>query len=215
MSYQYILFDLDGTLCDPGPSITNSLDYALTKMGIDEPDKASLRRFVGPPLAQSFKDFYGFDDASAAEVIGIYREHFRVEGIRQYVPYPGMVELLDALKTQGKILAVATSKIDEFAQQILAQTGLTNYFVVVVGTHLGNILGKGATISEALEWLGNPPKSKAIMVGDREHDVIGAKENGIDSVGVLFGYGSREELEASGATYVAEDVGKVAELLSA
>ncbi len=203
--YRYLLFDLDGTLTDPGLGITNSVMHALRRFNIRVDDRASLYRFIGPPLRDSFERFYGFSPAQSERAVGYYREYFRETGIFENKVYDGIPELLTALKEKGKILAVATSKPEEFAVRILRHFGMYDCFDLVAGATMDDTRNKKSdVIRYALEKLGVSDNSEAVMIGDREYDIIGAKENGLDSIGVLFGYGSRDELEQAGAVYIAE-----------
>ena len=205
--YQTILFDLDGTLTDPGLGITNSVMYALKKWGIEAPDRASLYRFIGPPLQDSFREYYGFSQEDALRAVDVYREYFREKGLYENEVYPGVEKLLQVLKEQGKTLVLATSKPEEFAVRILRHFGLDRYFTVMAGATMDPSRSKkGDVIAYALRESGVTELSKAVMIGDREHDIFGAKQNGLDSIGVLFGYGDREELEKAGATYIAATV---------
>lgn len=212
--YQTILFDLDGTLTDSGIGITNSVMYALEKFGIHVSDQAELYSFIGPPLVESFERYYGFDHQQAEQAVSYYREYFSRKGIYENRPYDGIKELLADLKDSGKVLLVATSKLEKFAGEVLMYFGLYDYFDAVAGSSLdGTRIKKGEIITYALDNAGAAGRESAIMVGDREHDILGAKEAGIDSLGVLYGYGSREELAMAGADFLAEDVGSVAEIL--
>jgi len=205
--YNTILFDLDGTLTDPGLGITNSAAYALKKHGIEVTDRTVLYPFIGPPLLDSFQRFYGFSEEQSEQAVADYREYFREKGLFENEVYSGVEELLQRLKESGKRLIIATSKPEEFAVKILKHFGLASYFDYIVGATMDSSRSKkGDVIAYALEVCGITDKTDVVMVGDREHDVLGAKENGLDSVGVLYGYGSREELEKAGATCVAETV---------
>ncbi|MBQ6876302.1 MAG: HAD family hydrolase [Lachnospiraceae bacterium] len=205
--YNTILFDLDGTLTDPGLGITNSAAYALKKHGIEVADRTVLYPFIGPPLLDSFQRFYGFSEEQSEQAVADYREYFREKGLFENEVYSGVEELLQRLKESGKRLIIATSKPEEFAVKILKHFGLASYFDYIVGATMDSSRSKkGDVIAYALEVCGITDKTDVVMVGDREHDVLGAKENGLDSVGVLYGYGSREELEKAGATCVAETV---------
>ena len=205
--YNTILFDLDGTLTDPGLGITNSAAYALKKHGIEVADRTVLYPFIGPPLLDSFQRFYGFSEDQSEQAVADYREYFREKGLFENEVYSGVEELLQHLKESGKRLIIATSKPEEFAVKILKHFGLASYFDYIVGATMDSSRSKkGDVIAYALEVCGITDKTDVVMVGDREHDVLGAKENGLDSVGVLYGYGSREELEKAGATCVAETV---------
>lgn len=212
--FQAVLFDLDGTLTDPGIGITNSVMYALEKYGIHVSDRTKLYSFIGPPLTESFERFYGFDHVQAVEAVDFYREYFREKGIFENQPYDGIQKLLSRLQTAGKRLLVATSKPEDFAKEILQHFGLYEYFEFVAGSNLdGSRTGKSEVISYALQAAGIAVSDSVIMVGDREHDVLGAKATGIVSLGVLYGYGTREELLSAGADHLAEDVEDVEKIL--
>ena len=205
--YNTILFDLDGTLTDPGLGITNSAAYALKKHGIEVADRTALYPFIGPPLMDSFQRFYGFSAERSEQAVADYREYFREKGLFENEVYEGVEELLKHLKASGKRLIIATSKPEEFAVRILEHFHLAKYFDHIVGATMDSSRSKkGDVIAYALEVCGITDKTDVVMVGDREHDVLGAKENGLDSIGVLYGYGSCEELEKAGATYVVETV---------
>lgn len=205
--YDFVLFDLDGTLTDPGTGITNSVAYALAKYGIHIDDKTSLYKFIGPPLIDSFMKYYGFSHAQAVEAVEFYREYYTATGMFENSVYQGIPELLASLKNAGKNIMVATSKPEIFAEKIMKYFGLDVYFTYIAGANMDETRTyKDEIIDYALKKVGADDCSKIIMIGDREYDVIGAKKFGIDSIGVLFGYGSREELEKAGATYIAETV---------
>ena len=214
MMYQTILFDLDGTLTDPGLGITNSVMYALKKWGIEVTDRSSLYRFIGPPLQASFMQYYGFSQEDAEKSVAYYREYFREKGLYENEVYPGAEKLLAELKAAGKKIALATSKPEEFAVRILKHFQLDGYFDVIAGATMDSSRSKKAdVIAYCLDQLGEADLSQVVMVGDREHDIIGAKTVGVDSIGVLVGYGSREELETAGAAYIAETLDDVAALV--
>ncbi len=213
-NYEYILFDLDGTLTDPAVGITKSVAYALEKFGIEVSDITQLNHFIGPPLLDSFMEYYGFDKEKAQTAIDYYRERFRVKGLYENVVYDGVPEMLRALKNSGKKLILATSKPEPFAKEILRHFGLEEFFVYAAGSNFdGTRTAKAEVIEYALEAAGVTDKSAAIMVGDRKHDIIGANKTELDSIGVLYGYGSREELEAAGATYITETVEDLTKLI--
>ena len=202
--YDTVLFDLDGTLTDPGIGITNSVIYALAKLGIAVEDRSVLYKFIGPPLHQSFMDFYGFNREKAEAAVAYYREYYREKGIFENKVYEGIVDLLECLRREGKILLIATSKPELFARQIAEHFGLAEYFDIIAGSDFEGVRDtKGKVIAYALEQCRNRTRS-AVMVGDRFHDIEGAKENNMDSIGVLFGYGTKEELEQAGADHIAE-----------
>jgi phosphoglycolate phosphatase len=201
-----ILFDLDGTLTDSSLGITNSVIYALKALGIEPPERKELYKFIGPPLGESFKTFYGFNDEEAAEAIKIYREYFADKGLYENELYPHIPEMLDLLRQQGNTLLVATSKPEVFARRIIDHFGLSEYFSSVTGADLGETRGEKANIIKlALSGSGLNPDG-AVMVGDRKHDIIGAKKCGLLSVGVLYGFGSLNELTEAGADSIAKTV---------
>lgn len=212
--YNYVLFDLDGTLTDPGEGITNSVAYALKKYGINVDDKTQLYSFIGPPLHESFEKYYGFSKEESLKAVDCYREYYRDKGIFENSVYDGVVSLLKMLSDNGKKIILATSKPEVFAKRILEHFSLNGYFEFAAGANLdGTRTNKADVIEYALESCGITDKDSVVMVGDREHDIIGANKNGIDSIGVLFGYGSREELENAGATYIAETVEEIAKFI--
>lgn len=208
--YDTILFDLDGTLTDPGIGITNSVAYALEKYGIRTADRSCLYPFIGPPLQDSFEQFYHFSSADAKQAVAYYREYYEEKGIYENLLYDGMAGLLADLSAAGKTLLVATSKPERFAVQILEYFDIRTYFTFVAGAHMdGRRTKKYEVIVYALEEAGIEDLSGAIMVGDREYDIAGAKQAGIASVGVLFGYGSRQELERVGADYIVSNLEEI------
>lgn len=211
--YRTLLFDLDGTLTDPGEGITASVAYALACFGITPPPREQLYPFIGPPLHESFQRFYGFTEAQSFEAVERYRDYYRERGIWQNLLYPGIETLLPALREAGCTLVLATSKPEVFAQQILEHFRIAPYFSFVAGSNLdGSRTKKGEVIAYALARSGAQPE-KSLMIGDREHDVLGAREQGLPCVGVLYGYGSCDELTAAGAWRLAESVADLGELL--
>ena len=213
--YDIILFDLDGTLTDPGIGITNSVAHALAHWNIEVKDRAELYKFIGPPLSDSFMRYYGFSEEDAIHAIAVYREYFSVKGLYENEVYPGIPELLSALKAAGKTVVLATSKPEGFAVEILRHFGLYDYFDIIAGASMDESRNKKAdVIAYAISQMKNPDLSRMIMIGDREHDILGAKQIGIDSIGVLYGYGDRDEHEKAGATYIAEKVEDILPLLA-
>lgn len=212
-NYKYILFDLDGTITDPAIGITNSVIHALKKYGITVSDRRELYKFIGPPLWDSFEKYYGFSRAEAENAVGYYREYYRDKGIFENYVYAGFEDLLIRLKANDRELIVATSKPEVYAKQILEHFDVAKYFTYIAGSNFdGSRTKKDEVIKYVLEACNISDTTKVIMVGDREHDVIGANKLGIDSIGALFGYGSRDELEDAGATYIAatvEDIGRI------
>lgn len=202
---KYILFDLDGTLTDPGIGITNSVMYALKKFNIEVADRTQLYKFIGPPLLYSFQTYYGFSETDSALAVQYYREYFKDRGLYENEVYDGIPELLGKLKERGYKLVLATSKPEVYAVEILKHFGLYDYFDFAAGATMDSTRSKKAdVIAYALDSCGIKDLSTAIMIGDREHDILGAKQTGLASIGVLYGYGNREEFEAAGATYIAE-----------
>lgn len=210
----HLLFDLDGTLTNPKEGITKCVQYALHAFGIEEPDLEKLVPFIGPPLRQSFMEFYGFSEEDAIKAVDSYRERFSTIGLFENFPYPGIAAMLQKLQAQGKILAVASSKPTVFVHQILEKFALAQYFTVIEGSNMdGSRVDKKEVIAEVLQQLGNPPADQLLMIGDRKFDVIGAREMGFACVGVRFGFAAPGELEDSGAIYVAETVQELQEYL--
>ena len=212
--YNTIFFDLDGTLTDPGIGITNSVAYALEKWNIKVSDRSELYKFIGPPLIDSFGKYYGFSEEECRQAVVYYREYFSTKGLYENEVYEGVVQLLTKLKEAGKKLVVATSKPDKFAVTILKHFDLYKYFDFVAGASMDETrTKKDEVIAYALESLGIDDVSAVVMVGDREHDVLGAKVFGMDAIGVLYGYGDMEELTKAGATYIVENVEEILKLV--
>lgn len=206
MIYDTILFDVDGTLCDPGKSMIECARYALSQFGIQEANEEKLRRLIGPPLEHAFRDYYGFDEASASQAVVYFREMMQREGIQLYEAYPGIAETLRELKDSGKRLAVVTSKIDRIARETLRKTGLIGYFEVISAQQPNVVVDKEVILAKALSDLGIVDVSSVVMVGDRKHDIEAAKAYKVDSIGVLWGYGDFEELQNEGADCIVSDV---------
>lgn len=210
----YILFDLDGTLTDPGEGITNSVAYALDKYGITVEDKTTLNTFIGPPLHESFQKYFRFSILQSFDAVTKYREYYHDRGIFENRLYDGIIDLLAHLKAEGRCIIMATSKPTVFAERIADHFDFRKYFDIIVGSELnGKRIDKAEVIKEALRQAGDPDPEKCIMIGDRLHDVIGAKKTSLRSIGVLYGYGSREELTEAGADYIAPDVSSLRDLL--
>jgi phosphoglycolate phosphatase len=211
--YQHLLFDLDGTLTDSGPGIMNSAAYALNKWGIELSDPSDLRKFIGPPLTESFMRFAGMSESDAKQAVTDYREYFVPRGMFENEVYSGIPEMLAGLKAIGKHLIIATSKPEKFAIQILEHFDLLRYFDHVYGATMDSSRSKkGDIIAYALKE-GKISPDDALMIGDRHHDIDGAHENGLAAVGVLYGYGDREEHEKAGAEFVVATVQELKELL--
>lgn len=202
--YDLVLFDLDGTLTQSEFGIFSSVQYALEKFGIHETDPKNLRRFIGPPLYVSFSEFYGLTGDDGELAVKYYREVYEKDGYKEAPVYDGIKDTLQALKAKGKRLMVVTSKPQEMADRVVENVGVAEFFDAVVGPGREMLSpSKTDLINKALKIAGSDGKD-AVMVGDRKFDIEGANGAGIDSVGVLYGYGSREELETSGSTYIAD-----------
>jgi phosphoglycolate phosphatase len=209
-----VFFDLDGTLTDPKPGIVRSIQYALDRLGRPVPDEAALLWCIGPPLRSSFVELLG-GEAEADRAVGLYRERFGAVGLFENQVYPGIRSLLESLEGRGWALHVATSKPHVYARQIVEHFELMPYFGEVFGSELsGQRADKSELLAHALRETGASP-SRSVMIGDRSHDMIGAAKNGVGSIGVLYGYGSREELIRAGARTIVERVDDVSEVLAA
>ncbi len=214
MRYTYILFDLDGTLTDSGPGIMNGFEYTIKKMGGTVGDRAQLRKFVGPPLEESFGKILGYSPEDTEKAITIYREYyFQMGGVLENEVYPGVVKLLDDLKEMRVSMSLATSKFVKGTMIVLDHFGLTKYFDVVGCGNDGNLKTKKDIIRYVINDLKITDLSTVLMVGDRHYDIDAAKEVGIDSVGVLYGYGSEEEFKKAAATYIVAAPGDIINLL--
>ena len=205
MSFKYILFDLDGTLSDSASGITRSVAYALERFGIREKAE-DLGYFVGPPLIDAFREKYNMTAEQADDAVKFFRERFSLKGILENEPYDGVKELLEKLYNAGKKIILATSKPEKFAREIIERYGFTKYFTFVGGACMDEKtrMHKDEVIAYCLGQCGIKDASDFIMVGDRSHDVEGAKKFGIPTAGVLYGYGSKDELINAGACEVFE-----------
>lgn len=212
--YDVILFDLDGTLTDPKEGIVNSIVHALNYFGIKDYDREQLTKFIGPPLKDSFMEYYHFDEELAISAIEKYREYFATKGIFENNVYPMIPELLKDLSSQGKKLVLATSKPTDFAQRILEHFHLNQYFAFTGGSNLdGSRTKKSEVIAYALQASQVRSQANAVMIGDRKFDIIGAREVGIDSVGVLYGYGTYQELIKENPTHLAHSMDDLRKIL--
>ena len=200
---QYYLFDLDGTLVDPGVGITSGVQYALKHFGIEVEDRRQLYPFIGPPLLDSFMNFFNLNETQAHEAVDYYREYYGATGLFENTVYPGIKTVLDQLKSQGKMIALATSKPEAFAEQILVHYQLTDYFDYIGGATFDGVRShKLDVIRYVLQALGNPTSDQVVMVGDRKFDVLSGNQLSLTTVGVLYGYGSQAELQAAKADYI-------------
>ncbi len=207
--YDTVLFDLDGTLIDSSQGIVNSFIYALEKYGAPIKERNFYLRFIGPPLLTSFASL-GYNNEESEKLISLYREYYVERGMMEITLYPGMAELLQRLKSHGKRLAIATSKPERFAIPIIDSLNLSDCFDFIGGAYSDAYRSeKEEVIEYTLQSLSISDHSSVVMVGDKSFDIFGAKQNGIDSIGVLFGFGTREELSAAGATFIAETVDEI------
>ncbi|MBR3833081.1 MAG: HAD-IA family hydrolase [Lachnospiraceae bacterium] len=208
--YKYILFDLDGTITEPFLGISNGIKYALNKFDIKMEDNETLRKFIGPPLRDSFREYCGFTNMQAEDATKYYREYYSVKGLEENEIMPGMDDVIKQLYDEGYKLYLATSKPEKFAKIILENLGLLEYFDIVAGASFDGTREKK---EQVIEYLLEQIKEKyddfsieqAIMVGDRHFDIHGAKYFNMDSIGVTFGYGDYDELKNAGASYVVEE----------
>lgn len=213
--YKYILFDLDGTLLDTFEGVSRSVEHTMEHFGLPVPNEKEMRRYLGPPLIESFQKLAGMSEADAETAVKVFRERYKRLGIYEYGFFEDIGCALDELREMGCTLAVATSKLETVAKIMLEHAGLTDKFAFIGGAvDEPDRRQKSQVVAYVLEKLGNPDKAEVLMVGDRDNDVLGAKANGIACCGVLCGYGSREELEAAGAEYVIEKAENVKNVLN-
>ena len=212
MKQKHILFDLDGTLTDPMMGITKSVRYALNYYGIEVNNLNDLLPFIGPPLRDSFQEYYGFDEAKANEAVEKYREYYKNDGIFDNKVYEGIEECLKALKKEDKILVLATSKPEVFAKKIMDHFNLSKYFDFIGGSELNGRSKKGEVIEYVLKSMQINP-GDAIMVGDRMHDIIGAHEHNLPCIAVEYGYGNIQEFKQYHADYIVKTVNELQKLL--
>lgn len=209
-----ILFDLDGTLTDSKKGITKAVRYALNKFQIEVSDLSSLEKFIGPPLAESFVNFYGFSERDSHLAVKYYREYFSETGLFENEVFEGVYDLLKKLQSRNIRMAIATAKPTVFAEQILDYFQLRDFFEFVAGSNLdGSRVQKVDVIKFALDNLPQSKEGKTIMIGDRKHDISGAKALGLPSIAVLYGYGSSEELKEAGADFLVANVEELSDLL--
>ena len=208
--YQYIIFDLDGTLIKSEEGLFDSITYALEKSGVDPGDRKDMKRMIGPVLWESFQKFYNMSAEEADRANAYFVEAYDKEGLYNASVYEGVEQMLETLRNAGRILLVVTAKPRDMAERVLNHTGIDRYFQAVIGPARGNKkTDKGSLLKEALSFLAKTgtdhfKKEQAVMVGDRMFDMQGAVETGIRSIGVLYGYGDRQELIDAGATLLAD-----------
>ncbi len=214
MEFQTILWDLDGTLTDPAQGLTNSIRYAMEQMGREPWSYDDLLHFIGPPLLDSCRDFLGMNPQEAQEMVRQFRVYFEDKGWRENRLFPHVAELLAQLKAKGATLILATSKPEPFAVRILEHFEIAQYFTVMAGSAMDETrTQKSEVIAYALAQLPHFDPEKTVMIGDRKHDIIGGKAHGLHTIGVLFGYGDRPELETAGADFVAETMAELGAVL--
>lgn len=207
-----IFFDLDGTLTDSGEGIINCAAFALETLGLDVPDRVTMRCFVGPPLRDTFMKF-GVPEDQTEEAIRIYRSRYLPIGKYENKPYPGVIELLERLRAEGHHLYVATSKPESTAMDVMNHFDIAKYFTLICGATMdGSREEKSQVIAYLLSLIDSP--SQAIMVGDTAFDVTGAAAHGIPTIGVSWGYGSVKDMERSGAIGIAHTMDELYEMLT-
>ena len=218
--YQYLLFDLDGTLTDSAEGIIKCVQYAAEKMGAEYKDAKELRVFVGPPLSESFQKVYGFSKDESQQAIAYYRERFKPIGMFENAVYDGIPELLRKMKENGKVNLIASSKPEEFVKTILEHFDIAKYFDIIVGASMDESRNtKEAVIEEALFQLkstdqyGQYGDDKCVMIGDRKYDIQGAKYFGLRNIGVSYGFAPEGELEEAGADVIVDTVAELTETL--
>ncbi|MBN1067292.1 HAD hydrolase-like protein [Clostridium sp. ZS1] len=212
--YDYIFMDLDGTITDPMIGITKSIQYSLKHFGINVEDINTLTKFIGPPLKDTFRLDYGFNEEETVIAMEKFRERFASIGLFENNVYEGMEDFLKLLKDSGKTLMVATSKPKFFAEQILDHFGLAKYFTFIGGSNMDETRSKKSEVIDYVLSENNiTDLSSVVMIGDRKHDIMGAKEFDIDSIGVLYGYGNYDELKKADANYIVKDLNELLNIL--
>ncbi len=212
--FDILLFDLDGTLTNSGEGIARGVDIALRSIGIEEKDFGKHLRFIGPPIAESFNRFYGLEGEVLENAVTAFRAYYNKTGLFVNFPYEGIEDVLKELKENGKVLCLATSKPEDLALRVLERFDLVKYFDIICGSDFSvNRDSKTLVVEEVLKTLNVLDKSKVLMIGDRLHDIEGAKNNGIKCLGVLYGFGSQEEFEEYQADYIIENVKDLLQLI--
>lgn len=212
--YQYIMFDLDGTIVESDRGVISSVLFALKELGISVEENQDMKKFLGPPLFYSFTTFLGLDEETTEKAISLYRKHYEREGHLDSPVYEGVEETLKALKEMGKTLLVVTSKPLNMAGKIIRNVGLEEYFVDIIGpTPEEKTIEKDEMIRRAFKKHKITSGKEAVMIGDRQFDIWAAKKNQVDCIAVLYGYGSREEFEREGADYIVKHCEDVLEII--
>ena len=212
--YDYVIFDFDGTVTDTGEGILKSLQYSFEQIGDPVPDLSDLKKFIGPPIHYSFVTFYGVKEEDVPKYIEKYRERYRKIGIYECCLYDGMLDTLKTLRENGIKIGIASSKPVSLIYDVMNYLKITELFDAVVGTQFddSNHSGKKDLVLQSIEKLGATDKSRVLMVGDRYFDIDGANGAGVDSCGVLFGYGNEQEFKEHGATYIVGSAGEIVKL---
>lgn len=213
--YDYVIFDFDGTVTDTGEGILKSLQYSFEANGRDVPSLDDLKKFIGPPIHYSFVNFYDVSEDEVEKYIAAYRKRYREKGIFECYVYDGMRETIEALRQSGVKIGIASSKPIKLIYDVMEHLKLTELFDAVSGTQFddSNHCGKTDLVLDSMSKLGATEKSKVLMVGDRYFDIDGAKGAGVDSCGVLFGYGDEKEFKEHGATYIVQSAPQIAEIV--
>lgn len=213
--YDYVIFDFDGTVTDTGEGILKSLQYSFEQMGDPVPDLSDLKKFIGPPIHYSFVTFYGVKEEDVGKYIEKYRERYRKIGIYECCLYDGMLDTLKTLRKNGVKIGIASSKPVSLIYDVMNYLKITELFDAVVGTRFddSNHSGKKDLVMQSMAELGATDKSRVLMVGDRYFDIDGAKGAGVDSCGVLFGYGNEQEFKEHGATYIVASAQEIVKLV--
>lgn len=218
--YQYLLFDLDGTLTDSAEGIIKCVQYAAEKMGAEQKSEEELKVFIGPPLSESFPKVYGFSEEETGQAIAYYRERFKPIGMFENSVYPGIPELLASMKKHGKMNLIASSKPEEFVKTILEHFDIAKYFDIIVGASMDESRNtKEAVIEEVLlqlkntDCVGQYSQDKCVMIGDRKYDIYGAKYFGLRNIGVSYGFAPEGELEEAGADVIVDSVEELTQML--
>ncbi len=214
IKFNTVLFDLDGTLTNSLPGIFSCVKYALNRLGKEIPDDTALKSFLGPPLFYSFRTVCGLSEKDSDTAVKLYRERYTDVMLSENSLFEGVADMLKRLSDAGVLIAMATSKPQQYAEKIADGLGISRYFAVISGASPDDKeCGKAYLIQKALEMLGVSDKQSAVMVGDRKYDIQGAKAVGIRSIGALYGYGTEEELLNAGADFLAETPVAVADII--
>lgn len=213
--YDYVIFDFDGTVVDTGEGILKSLQYSFKEMGRDIPALDDLKKFIGPPIHYSYTTYYGVSEEEVGMYIKKYRERYRAKGIYECALYKGFPEVIDSLHKMDIKVGIASSKPESLIYDVADFLKVTEKFDAIVGVQIddSNHSSKTGLVLESMKKLGAENKSKVLMVGDRCYDIDGATGAGVDSCGVLWGYGSRDEFEAHNATYIVSDTKELLKLM--